>query len=310
MLHGASSRVLAFGHVSEPFRIEQGCRQGSIISPFLYTVFIDELLSTLASSQHGLFICSLNVCAPTQADDIVLMSLSEEGLKALLSICKCYSDQWRYSYNASKCAILVHNRRRRSPGKTNFLYDGTSIKEVSDYRHLGITQHKSRKFPANCDVIRQTARSTLFSFSASGLCKDGLNPLTGAKLYTTTVLPRSFFGCELWYDISISDLKHLETTHHFCLKQIQNLPKLTRSDMVKGMLGFTSIEAYIDLQKLLFLGYLCRLRSTDLAYQVFILRLYQFNCSISNRSEGLCQRCDTDSSEIQLAELPCTIWEV
>ena len=68
------------------------------------------------------------------------------------------------------------------------------------------------------------------------------------------------------------------------MKRIQNLPKLTRSDMVKGLLGFTSIEAYIDMQKLLFLGYLCRLQSHDIAFKVFIQRLYQHKYSSGNRS--------------------------
>ena len=44
------------------------------------------------------------------------------------------------------------------------------------------------------------------------------------------------------------DMMKLEVAHHMCLKHIQSLPHLTRSDMVTGLLGFTSIEAFIDLQ--------------------------------------------------------------
>ena len=79
-------------------------------------------------------------------------------------------------------------------------------------------------------------------------------------------------------------MAHLESTHHFCLKRIQNLPMQTRSDMVIGLLGFTTLTAYIDLQKLYFLGSLCRLKSTDLASKVFSRRLFQFRnrCTIIN----------------------------
>ena len=76
--------------LSEPFKIEQGCRQGSICSPFLYNVFINELLHELSKSPYGLSINAVNVCAPTQADDVVLISLSREGLRHLLDICKRY----------------------------------------------------------------------------------------------------------------------------------------------------------------------------------------------------------------------------
>lgn len=286
MLHGASSRVFAFGHVSAPYSIEQGCRQGSICSPFLYTVFINELLHELSQSRYGLTINNVNVAAPTQADDVVLLSISKDGLSKLLDMCKAYSEKWRYIYNASKCALLVINKSGNTREITRLSYSDTYIEEVHEYKHLGTVQHVSRKFPASCDVIRQSARTTLFGFINSGLHANGLNPITGAKLYTSTVLPRAFFGCELWYNIKQSDLRHLETTHHFCLKRIQNLPKLTRSDMVKGMLGFTSIEAYIDMQKLSFLGYLCRLQSSDLAYKVFIQRLFQYKYLSNTKAIG------------------------
>ena len=55
--------------------------------------------------------------------------------------------------------------------------------------------------------------------------------------------------------------------------------------MVTRLLGFTSIEGYIDQQKLLLLGALCRLKSSDIASQVFLNRLYQFRnkCAHANR---------------------------
>ena len=52
--------------------------------------------------------------------------------------------------------------------------------------------------------------------------------------------------------------------------------------MVKGMLGFTSIQTYIDMHKLLFLGSLCRLQPEDTSLSkgfisdiVFILHKYR-----------------------------------
>ena len=104
--------------------------------------------------------------------------------------------------------------------------------------------------------MRQKARDALFGLTECGVHSNGLNPITVAKLYTTIVLPCAFFVRELYYTITVSDMRHLETTHHFCLKRIQNLPRSTRSDMVKGMLGCTSIQTYIDMHTLLFLGHL------------------------------------------------------
>ena len=55
--------------------------------------------------------------------------------------------------------------------------------------------------------------------------------------------------------------------------------------MATGLLGFTSLEAYIDLQKPSFLCALCRLKPSDIASKVFIHRLYHYRnkCTHTNR---------------------------
>ena len=81
-------------------------------------------------------------------------------------------------------------------------------------------------------------------------------------------------------------MRHLETTHHFCLKRIQNLLRSTGSDMVKGMVGFTSIQTYIDMHTLLFLGSLCRLQPEDTWFKLFIHRLYRHHTATTRLSKG------------------------
>ncbi|KAH3802653.1 hypothetical protein DPMN_156331 [Dreissena polymorpha] len=74
------------------------------------------------------------------------------------------------------------------------------------------------------------------------------NPNTAIQRSNTSVIPKALFGCELWTSISNVEMQHLEVANHFLLKRAQGLPHLTRSDMVLGIAGVTSIEALIDLQ--------------------------------------------------------------
>ena len=59
--------------------------------------------------------------------------------------------------------------------------------------------------------------------------------------------------------------------------------------MVKGMFGFTSIQTYIDMHTLLFLGSLCRLQPEDTSLSkgfitdiVFILHNYRLFITLKN----------------------------
>ena len=90
-------------------------RQGSIWSPFLYSIYINELLNNLCQSLFGLKTNNIPMCAPTQADGVVLLSLTKDRLNEFLNIhvSFTYAHKWRYRYNASKCAVLVQSKNIR-----------------------------------------------------------------------------------------------------------------------------------------------------------------------------------------------------
>lgn len=98
--------------LSNVFAIRRGTRQGGILSPWLYLVYINDLLVELSSSAAGLEIFGSNFSCPSQADDIVLMSLSKDGLVELLNICFEFSEKWKFKYNADKCKIIVFNESK------------------------------------------------------------------------------------------------------------------------------------------------------------------------------------------------------
>ena len=163
------------------------------------------------------------------------LDAAKDGVNELLNICYTYVHKWRYRYNASKCAVHVQSKHIRQSRDIQLQYSNLQIDTVKECTHLGITQCNNRKTTASVDVVRQKARDALFGLIECGIHSNGLNHITAAKLYTTIGLPRVFCACELWNTITVCDMRHHETTHHFCLKRIHNLPRSTRSDMVKGM---------------------------------------------------------------------------
>ena len=65
------------GHSSKSdwFPILQGTRQGGVISPFLYLIFINDLLYELEASGFGIGLHDINCCSPTVADDMACVLL-------------------------------------------------------------------------------------------------------------------------------------------------------------------------------------------------------------------------------------------
>ena len=82
----SSSSVLLNGAASKPFPILQGVRQGAILSPLLYSVYVDELLDLLKESGLGAYVGTCCIAAPMYADDLALVADSASTLQSLLDI--------------------------------------------------------------------------------------------------------------------------------------------------------------------------------------------------------------------------------
>ena len=81
-------------------------------------------------------------------------------------------------------------------------------------------------------------------------------------------------------------MRQLEMAHHFCHKHSQGLQCDTISNVVKGMLGIISIEAYIDKQKLAFFGSVFRTPPTDLVNRLITYRLFYYSMRITDKHFG------------------------
>ena len=84
---------------SEYFAVTNGVRQGAILSPLLFNIYMDELLMKLKSTGIGCHIGPHHVGALGYADDLVLMSPSRNGLQKMLQICEEFGKEYNVVYN-------------------------------------------------------------------------------------------------------------------------------------------------------------------------------------------------------------------
>ena len=82
-------------------------RQGSILSPFLFAFYMNQLSQTLNKFNIGCFIgqhCLNNIL---YADDICCIAPSCKGLQKLLDVCYEYAQSHDISFNCSKTKIMM-----------------------------------------------------------------------------------------------------------------------------------------------------------------------------------------------------------
>jgi len=95
------------GFMGEWFPIQCGVRQGGVLSPYLFSVYVSDLIFELRNSGSGAHIGKLFMGCVLYADDIVLMSPSCHGLQRLVRICEKYGLKWDIKFNPCKSQVIT-----------------------------------------------------------------------------------------------------------------------------------------------------------------------------------------------------------
>ncbi|KAK3098648.1 hypothetical protein FSP39_021572 [Pinctada imbricata] len=137
----ASSVVKWMGNTSDEFIIEQGVRQGGILSADLYKVYINQLLDRLYYCGFGAKIGDIICNAPTCADDLSTLGDSTQELQMLCSIANDYSKMERYELQPKKSVVLPHLKKRSKTTDTPVIFLGDQQMPVVDKTtHVGVVR--------------------------------------------------------------------------------------------------------------------------------------------------------------------------
>ena len=91
------------------FDTKSGVRQGDTLSPTLFGIFVNDVVTDVNKLNVGLDISGRQISILLYADDIVLLSESEDGLQTMLNEIDNWSRKWRIKFNAHKSQV-VHYR--------------------------------------------------------------------------------------------------------------------------------------------------------------------------------------------------------
>ena len=256
----AESRVYWEGKVSLPITLEKGVRQGSILSPSLYILFIDGLIKALRESGLGCTFQGRYSGVIVLADDVALLAPTSEELQKMLRITGRYTIQWRYSINPSKSVVIVFNEKR-APAEQRLqetwsLSEAEVITRSHHHPHLGITKSASHRDPTP-DIISKGLK-TFFALQGVGTYSSGLSPYLCAKLWTVFCIPRMLYGTAV-LTLTTHEAARLNTSQNNIFKKILGLPQSTANDAVYLLVGLLPLPAQHELNSLLLIGQLTTL---------------------------------------------------
>ena len=125
----SGSKVRTGHGTTDWFQIGEGVRQGCILSPCLFNLYVEYIMrnAALEEPQAGIKIAGGNINNLRYADDTTLMAESEEELKSLLMKVKEESEKVGLKLTIQKTRIMA------SGPITSWEIDGETVETVSDF---------------------------------------------------------------------------------------------------------------------------------------------------------------------------------
>ena len=256
------------GLVSDKFSVSNGVRQGGILSPQFFNIYMDDLSVKLNKLNVGCIINMTVINHLMYADDLVLLSPSTAGLQKLLNVCSEYGIEHNIVFNPKKSAIMSFKTKDSCEiSLPNFLINGDKIETVNDYCYLGhiIEKHLSDEL----DIERQ--RKKIYR-QGNAIIRKFYMCNVDVKILLFKSYCTSMYTAQLWYNYKPPTNKRgsmakLYTAYHNVLKMFFGLSKFERSSPICAYTNVPSCSALI--RKLIF-KFMTRLQNSNNALIIAI----------------------------------------
>ena len=238
------------GKLTEWFPVTIGVRQGCILSPTLFNIFLEFVMDEVKSIIGEMKLDDSLSTDIRYADDTTLVALIFEKLKLSTSELDAACKKWGLKINTKKCKVM-------SDENDSLFIDGEKIDTIDKFIFLGSSVPN-----VSDDVIRRIALAAV----AFGKLKHNIwsrNDLSyqiKSRLFYALIIPIAIYACETW-SLKKKDMDKLYVFQNDCLRIMAGKRRTdrTRISDLKRTLGIrTDILGMVKKRRLNWFGHVAR----------------------------------------------------
>ena len=242
--------------LSHGFNVSNGVRQGGILSPYLFNVYIDDLSKGLASLKVGCNFNGVSVNHLVYADDTVLLGASPTALQQLINFCADYAESNEIFYNLkkTKCMCIRPKCMKNLYFPTLYLL-GKPVKVVTSEKYLGA--FISDDLSDDEDIIRQ-----MRSIYARGnvLIRNFIHCTDSVKASLFKTYLSSLYGSTLWSTFKRKTFSKLKVAYNNVFRY---LFRKKRGESVSASMIDLGIDPFNVIYRKFVVGFIKRVTACD-----------------------------------------------
>jgi hypothetical protein len=295
LLHSEmNASVLIDGQSSEPFKVNTGVKQGCVIAPTLFSIYLYAVLHivkeelpqgiTLNYRVGDLFnlqrllaktlTSKQQVLEVQYADDNAIVAHTEEHLQAALTAFEKAYNALGLRLNAHKIQVLYQPKPGKEITPPRIIAGDEYLECVPDFVYLGSNLISKAEIGKEVERRPQAGSIAYSRLRLRVFQNTDLRVDTRLKVYKAVILPTLIYASETWSTCS-NDIKGLENYH---MRKLREILKIKWSDKrtnnsVYQQAKIPSVESLIVKNRLHWAGHIFRMKNSRLPKQMLYSEL-------------------------------------
>lgn len=218
---GTKSAVWNGESLSDYFETRSGVKQGCLLSPLLFALFLNDLHDELGA---GLNIGETNIRILLYADDIVIFADKPHILQLMINRLERYCMNWSMKVNLSKSKIMVFRRGGKLANHEKWTFNRTYVEVVNSYVYLGVKLTPQMSFTEHVEDRSRSAKASVYGAWAKLLSDDSIHVTVKISMFKAAVRAIQVYASQV-FGYEHGDL--INKLQLFFLKYVLRLPEFT-----------------------------------------------------------------------------------
>jgi hypothetical protein len=245
-LRSRQAYVSLRGARSDVFDIPAGVPQGSLLSPLLFNIFINDIKIPRTVDAAMYADDTALITRVDNYNDALLKSRLENALKGVHK----FLTDWKIKINPNKTEFIfftkshIMRRELTKNNKPTFMGEIFEWKEV--VRYLGLHLDSRINFDAHIAAVSKTAKQMIGTLFCMFKKFNSVAIPVKAMIYRAYIRPIFMYACPVFSNAANQKIKKLQIIQNKCLRMILSESIFTRITDLHSQLKIPTIAEYIE----------------------------------------------------------------